>query len=72
MQYKQKFGVDDCVTLDAMAELAQTYWNSSQLLKALGIQETVLSTSLEKLGSCDARILKAMESLGRTCWLIAD
>ncbi|KAF3397270.1 Nephrocystin-3 [Talaromyces pinophilus] len=71
-QYKQKLGIDDCVTLDAMAELAQTYWNSSQPLKALGVQKTVLSISFTKLGPYDPRTLIAMDSLGRTFWLIGD
>lgn len=71
-QYKHKLGIDDCVTLDAMAELAQTYWNSSQLRETMEVQTTVLSNSLKKLGPHDPRTLKAMDSLGRTFWLIGD
>lgn len=71
-QYKHKLGIDDCITLDAMAELAQTYWNSSQLLKAMSVQKTVLSISFKRLGPYDPRTLTAMDSLGRTFWLIGD
>lgn len=69
-QYKLTLGQDNCVTIDAMGDLAQTYWNSSQPLKALDLQKSAMSLCLKRLGPHDPRTLKAMDSLGRTLWLI--
>ena len=55
--------------LDIMAGLSMSYWNSSNLQKALKIQEMLLKICDERLGSCDPRTLQAMDTLGRTKWL---
>jgi tetratricopeptide (TPR) repeat protein len=71
-QYKAALGLDSHITLDAMADLAQAHWNFSQPAEALGLQKSVLSLSLQRLGPYDPRTLRAMDSLGRTLWLIGN
>jgi hypothetical protein len=56
-------------TLQAMASLAWSYWNLSQMANALKIQRTVMESSLEILGPEDPMTLRAMDSLARTYWL---
>ncbi|KKZ64978.1 hypothetical protein EMCG_09123 [[Emmonsia] crescens] len=62
-------GQDSFEAFDVMADLARSYWNSSQLPKALHAQTTLLSLTEQKLGPHDPRTLQAMDSLGSTLWL---
>ncbi|PGH16459.1 hypothetical protein AJ79_01790 [Helicocarpus griseus UAMH5409] len=62
-------GQDSFETFDVMADLARSYWNSSQLQKALNVQTTLLSLIDQKLGPHDPRTLQAMDRLGSTLWL---
>ncbi|PGH02524.1 hypothetical protein AJ80_08835 [Polytolypa hystricis UAMH7299] len=60
---------DSSQDFDIMANLARSYWNSSQIPKAMKLQSTLLDVLNKKLGPHDPRTLQAMDNLGRTCWL---
>ncbi|KAJ5984238.1 hypothetical protein N7481_006337 [Penicillium waksmanii] len=68
-QRRETLGEDSNEILEIMAELSESYWNSSDLQKALKIQEILLKRCEQRLGSCDPRTLQAMDTLGRTKWL---
>lgn len=56
-------------TLQAMADLAWSYWNLSRMDRALELQCAVTDISLRTLGPQDPMTLRAMDSLARTYWL---
>ncbi|KAK5807088.1 hypothetical protein VI817_001346 [Penicillium citrinum] len=66
---REKLGEDSEEILEVMAGLSESYWNSSDLKKALKIQEILLKSCEQRLGSCDPRTLQTMNALGRTKWL---
>jgi hypothetical protein len=62
-------GHDSSGALNIMAGLAESYWNSSQISKALELQTNLLTVATQRLGPYDPKALQAMDNLGRTCWL---
>ena len=56
-------------TLQAMTDLAWSYWNGSRISKALQLQIEVMNISLETLGPKDPITLKAFDNLASTRWL---
>ena len=59
-------------TLQAMSDLAWSYWNLSRIPKALELQLRVTKLSTETLGINDPMTLKAMDNLAHTYWLCGD
>ena len=66
---RKSVGQESDEVLSIMACLSHSYWNASNLQKALKIQTVLLKICDERLGPCDPRSLQAMDFLGRTQWL---
>ena len=62
-------GADDPETLNAIASLADTYWNSGMTEKAADLRRQELDTKIRLQGLKDPQTLKAMDELANTYWL---
>lgn len=66
---RRTLGKDCNEVLEIMSSLSQSYWNASEIQKALKIQTMLLDLCNDKLGPFDPKTLQAMDMLGRTRWL---
>lgn len=64
-----RLGREHIETIQAMADLAQMYWNLSRLDKALKLQLEIVDLCSKNLGHEDPMTLRAMDSLGSTYWI---
>jgi len=67
--YRRTLGPKHPHTLQAMTDLAWSYWNSSRTFEALQLQMEVMNISSDTLGPEDPITLKAFDNLASTRWL---
>ncbi|MCJ1479377.1 hypothetical protein MMC13_008062 [Lambiella insularis] len=68
-QQRNMLGVEHVKTLQAMTDLASSYWNLGAPVKSLKLQLEVMNIGLRVLGPEDPITLKAMDDLASTQWL---